>query len=51
MCIFERETVKSDCPVQVFRKMIKYIKIKLRLLVYLRLLVNLTSFTVFFWRY
>ena len=23
MCIFESDTVKSDCPVQIFRKMIK----------------------------
>ena len=36
--IFESDTVKSDCPVQIFRKMMKYIKIK----------VYLTSFTVFF---
>ena len=41
MCIFESDTVKSDCPVQIFRKMIKYLKIKYRLLVYH------TSFTVF----
>ena len=41
MCIFENGTVKSDCPVQIFRKMKKYIKIKYRLLVYF------TSFTVF----
>ena len=41
LCIFESDTVKSDCPVQIFRKMMKYIKIKYRLLVYL------TSFTVF----
>ena len=45
MCIFESDTVKSDCPVQIFRKMMKYFKIKCRLLVYL------TSCTVFFWRY
>ena len=44
-CIFESDTVKSDCPVQIFRKKMKYIKIKYRQL------VNLTSFTVFFWRY
>ena len=37
LCIFESDTVKSDCPVQ----MIKYLKIQYRLLVYL------TSFTVF----
>ena len=35
---FESDTVKSDCPVQIFRKMMKYINIK----------VYLTSFTVFF---
>ena len=34
LCIFESDTVKSDCPVQTFRKMVKYIKIKYRLLVY-----------------
>ena len=40
LCIFESDTVKSDCPVQIFR--MKYIKIK----------VYLTSFTVFFfWSY
>ena len=36
--IFESDTVKSDCPVQIFREMMKYIKIK----------VYLTSFTRFF---
>ena len=36
--IFESDTVKSDCSVQILRKMMKYIKIK----------VYLTSFTVFF---
>ena len=35
LCIFESDTVKIDCPVQIFRK-IQY-----------RLLVCLTSFTVF----
>ena len=35
------DTVKSDCPVQIFRKMMKYIEIKYRLLVYL------TSYTFF----
>ena len=40
LCIFENDTVKSDCPVQFFRKMMKYLKISYRLLVYL------TSFTV-----
>ena len=24
LCIFESDTVKSDCPVQIFRKMMKY---------------------------
>ena len=37
LCIFESDIVKSDCPVQIFRKMMKYIKIK----------VYLTSFTFF----
>ena len=37
---FESDTVKSDCPVQIFRKMMTYINIKYRLLVYL------TSFAV-----
>ena len=27
LCIFESDTVKSDCPVQNFRKKIKYLKI------------------------
>ena len=36
--IFESDTIKSDCPVQIFSKMMKYIKIK----------VYLPSFTVFF---
>ena len=27
LCIFESDTVKSECPVQIFRKMIKYLKI------------------------
>ena len=26
LCIFESDTIKSDCPVQIFRKMIKYFK-------------------------
>ena len=34
LCIFESDTVKSDCPVQILRKMMKYIKIKYRPLVY-----------------
>ena len=25
LCIFESDTVKSDCPVQIFRKMMKYL--------------------------
>ena len=27
LCIFKSHTVKSDCTVQIFRKMIKYLKI------------------------
>ena len=27
LCIIESDTVKSDCPVQIFREMMKYIKI------------------------
>ena len=27
LCNFERDTIKKDCPVQIFRKMIKYLKI------------------------
>ena len=42
LCIFENDTVKSDCPIQIFLEMMKFIKIQYRLLVYL------TSFTVFF---
>ena len=38
--MFLRVTLKSDCPIQIFRKMMKYFKILYRLLVYL------TSFTV-----
>ena len=41
LCIFESDTVKSDCPVQNFRKMMNCLKI------YYSLLVYLTSFTVF----
>ena len=41
LCIFESDTVKSDCPVQFFLKMMKYVKISYRML------VNFTSFTVF----
>ena len=39
---FKSETVKSNCPVLIFRKMMKYLKI------YCRLSVYLTSFTGFF---
>ena len=35
---FESDTVKSDCSVQIFRKMMKYLKITLLVL-------------LFFWRY
>ena len=42
---FESDTVKSDCPVHILRKIRKYLKILYRLFVYL------TSFTVFFLRY
>ena len=38
---FERDTVKSECSAQIFRKMMKYIKIKYKLL------DTLTSFTVY----
>ena len=34
MCIFENDTVKSDCPVQIFRKMMKYLKITLLVLLF-----------------
>ena len=34
MCIFESDTVKSDCPVQIFGKMMNYLKIQYRLLVF-----------------
>ena len=27
LCIFEGDTVKSDCPVQIFSKMMKYLMI------------------------
>ena len=27
LCIFESDTVKSDCPVQIFMKIMKYLKI------------------------
>ena len=35
-CIFESDTVKSDCPVQIFRKMMKYLKITLLVLLFSR---------------
>ena len=38
LCIFESDTVKSDCLVQIFRKMMKHLKITLLVL-------------LFFWRY
>ena len=41
--IFESDTVKNDCPVQIFRKNDEMYKD-------LIMLVYLTSFTVFFWR-
>ena len=31
---FEYDTVKSDCPVQIFRKMMKYLKITLLVLLF-----------------
>ena len=31
---FESDTVKSDCPVQSFRKMMKYLKINLLVLLF-----------------
>ena len=37
LCIFESDTVKSDCPVQIFRKMDEIFKDYM----------YLTSFTVF----
>ena len=27
LCIFERDTVKNDCPIKIFRKMMKLIHI------------------------
>ena len=39
LCIFESDTVKSDCPVQIFRKIITFSKIYYRLLVYLLLVL------------
>ena len=41
LCIFESDTVENDCPVQILKKMMKYLKMEYKLLVYL------TSFTVF----
>ena len=38
LCIFESDNVKSDCPVQIFRKMMRYLKTTLLVL-------------LFFWRY
>ena len=34
LCICESDTVKSDCPMHIFRKIMKYLKIFYRLLVY-----------------
>ena len=34
LCIFESDTVKNDCPVQIFRKMLKYLKITLLVLLF-----------------
>ena len=34
LCIFESDTVKSDCPVQIFRKKMKYLKITLLVLLF-----------------
>ena len=46
MCIFESDTVISDCPVQIFRKMMKYLKTDC----WFTLLV-LQFYCFFFWRY
>ena len=46
MYIFESDTVKSDCSVQIFRKMMKYYKDLIQTVD-----VYQTSFTVFFWGY
>ena len=40
---FESDTVKSGCPIQILRKMIKYLKIQT--------VGFIISFTVYFWRY
>ena len=34
MCFFENDTVKSDSSVQIFRKMMKYLKITLLVLLF-----------------
>ena len=34
LCIFESDTVKSDCPVQIFRKMMRYLKTTLLVLLF-----------------
>ena len=39
LCIFESDTVKSYCPMQIFRKTIKYLKILIQTIVFF------TSFT------
>ena len=31
LCVFESDTVKSDCPIQIFMKMMKYLKVLNRL--------------------
>ena len=43
LCMFESDTVKSDSPIQIFRKIMKFVKIFKDLY---RLLAYLTSFTV-----
>ena len=40
---FESDTVKSDCPIQIFRKIMKYLKIYYRLLVNLLVLLFLMA--------
>ena len=39
MCIFESDSVKSDIPLHIFRKIMEYLKIYYRLLVYLTCLL------------
>ena len=34
LCNFANDTVESDCPVQIFRKMMKYLKITLLVLLF-----------------